>query len=185
MSVQQENNIEPNIEEEHTLTWFATFTDKSMEMAFNDYNWKAVYARYRLLFVVMTTLIGLMMIAELVSTQDYMRMVREGGSWILMIFGLYTIRNKQFFQRNHDRITMFILCMGCIATTYGMSQRDPNIMHEWELPLGLMTLILCYIVFPFNLIIGTSMAFVWVGCHIFTFMGMPMLGLLEVPASRI
>ena len=93
MSVQQEKNIEEHLGKERDLTWFATFKDTSMEQAFNDYNWKAVYARYRLLFVVMTTLIGLMVIAEVVNTQDYMRMVREGGSWILMIFVMQKIYN--------------------------------------------------------------------------------------------
>ena len=183
MSAKPNNQVEFNTEDESTLTWYATFKDEAMEAAFNDYNWKAVYARYRLLFVVMTVLISLMTLIEVVNTKDIMRIVREGGSWIVVIIGLYSIRNKAFFKLNHDRITMVILCLGCIGTTYGMSQRDPSIMHEWELPLGLMTLILCYIVFPFNLVMGTMMALVWVGCHIFTFLGMPMLGLLEVPAS--
>ncbi len=131
----------------------------------------------------MTALLSLMTLLELANTQDHSRIFREAGSFALLIVGLYSIRNRGFFKQNHDRITMAILFLSCIATTYGMSQRNPNIMHEWELPLGMMTLILCYIVFPFNLVMGTIMAIIWVGCHLFTFLGMPMLGLLEVPAS--
>ena len=169
---------------EISINWFASFTDKSMEADFNDFRWKDVYARYRLLFVVMTSLITLMSLLELFATQDFVRILREGGSFLLVITGLYSIRNKDFFKLYHDRITMGILSISVVATTYGISQRDPNIMQEWELPLGLMTLILCYIVFPFNLVMGTLMAFVWVGAHFFTFLMMPLLGLLEVPASN-
>ncbi len=44
MSVSKESQPELALEDETPLTWYATFKDKDMEAAFNDYSWKAVYA---------------------------------------------------------------------------------------------------------------------------------------------
>ena len=72
-----ERHVDTN---EISINWFASFTDKSMEADFNDFRWKDVYARYRLLFVVMTSLIALMSLLELFATQDFARILREGPS---------------------------------------------------------------------------------------------------------